>query len=202
MTANQASQTGLGRGQDTGGAALLDPAVAELESLLRGLLAEHGELLCLAAEHRRAISKADSRALGACLVQQGRVAQRVAELERRRLSLMARLSDRLRPSAGPRAPGAGAQALVPDKLTVTSIARTLPEPMRTRLIGAAERLRDLLERLHREHLALKEAATALASHMEGVMRQVGRAFSHAGTYGRRGAVDGAVQVISGLDLRS
>ena len=201
MIAKQMNQSGT-KNPDMGAAALLDPAVAELETLLRGLLAEHGELLNLAAEHRRAISKADSAALAACLAQQGQVVQRVADLERRRMSLMVRLSDRLRSSGVERALGSGVQPVVPDRITITSLARTLPEPVRTRLIAVAERLRELLERLHREHLVLKEAAAALASHMEGVMRQVGRAFSHAGTYGRRGAVDGAVQVISGLDLRT
>jgi hypothetical protein len=202
MTASGTQQPWTNTGPGIQAGALLDPAVEELERLLRGLLAEHGELLTLAAEHRAAISKADSSALAACVRRQNEVVQRVADLERRRMALMGQLLERLRPAGAARGPGSASQSVVPDRPTITSIARALPEPVRARLIAVAERLRELLERLHREHLVLKEAATALAGHMEGVMRQVGRAFSHAGTYGRRGAMDGAVQVISGIDLRS
>ena len=66
----------------------------------------------------------------------------------------------------------------------------------------AERLRELLARLQREHAALKEASLALAGHMEGLMRQLSKRLSHAGTYGRTGMVESRVQVVSALDLRS
>lgn len=81
-----------------------------------------------------------------------------------------------------------------------------PEPVRTRLAGVAAALRDVLNRLHREHLAIRAAAEALSSHMEGLMRQVYQRLSHAGTYGRggapAGAVGGGVQVVSSVDVRS
>jgi hypothetical protein len=42
---------------------------------------------------------------------------------------------------------------------------------------------------------------AVAAHMEGVLRQIAGRLSHAGTYGRGGAVDASVQVVSALDVR-
>ncbi len=175
-----------------------DPEVAELESLLERLLAEHEQLLGLAAAHREAIKKADPLSLGVCVQKQNEVVQRVGELEKKRLALVIRLAERMKPL------GATSKATdgVPDRPTVSWIARNLAEPVRTRLVALADRLRDLLARLQREHAALKEASTILASHMDGLMRQLAKRLSHAGTYGRRGIVEAKVQVVSALDLRS
>lgn len=179
-----------------------DPEIAELERLLEKLLTEHEELLALAGHHRTAIATADPHSLGACVQRQNEVMQRVAELEKKRLGLMARLMDKMRPLASKASASGRSVEAVPDKPTVSWIAKALPEPIRSRLVALAERLRDLLARLQREHAALKEASLALASHMEGLMRQLAKQLSHAGTYGRRGVVESKVQVISALDLRS
>jgi hypothetical protein len=177
-----------------------DPEVAQLEALLEQLLVEHEELLTLAASHRQAIAGADPHTLGACLERQGEVARRVADLEGQRLALVARLADKMRPLAALNG-GKGSEP-VPDRPTVSWIAKSLPEPMRSRLVALAERLRALLARLQREHATLREASAALASHMEGMMRQLAKRLSHAGTYGRRGTVETRVQVVSALDLRT
>lgn len=182
-----------------------DPEVAELETLLEHLLKEHEELLALASVHRDAIGRADPHSLGDCVQRQNEVLRRVAELENRRLGLMARLADKMRPlnrENGQTGNGGRAVEMLPDRPTVSWIARSLPEPVRSRLVALAERLRELLARLHREHAALKEASSALAAHMEGLMRQLSRKLSHAGTYGRKGVVESRVQVVSALDLRS
>jgi hypothetical protein len=177
-----------------------DPEIAQLEALLERLLAEHEQLLELAASHRQAIAGADPRTLGDCLQRQNEVVQRVGDLESQRLALVARLAERMRPLA--KAGGSRPAEAIPDKPTVSWIAKSLPEPLRTRLVGLAERLRELLARLQREHATLREASAALASHMEGMMRQLAKRLSHAGTYGRRGMVESTVQVVSALDLRT
>jgi hypothetical protein len=178
-------------------AVISDPEVQELERLLEQLLVEHEQLLVLAGSHRAAIAGANPNCLADCVQQQNEVVQRVAELEKRRLGIVARLADKMKPlSAGRAMEG------VPDKPTVSWIAKALPEPVRTRLVALAERLRELLARLQKEHAALREASTALAAHMEGLMRQLAKRLSHSGTYGRRGIVEAPVQVVSALDLRS
>jgi hypothetical protein len=180
----------------TAEAVAADPEIQELEALLQQLLDEHEQLLALAASHRAAIAGANPHALGECVQRQNEVVQRVAELEKRRLGLVARLADKMKPL------GAGRTGGVPDKPTISWIARSLPEPIRARLVALADRLRELLARLQKEHAALREASAALAAHMEGLMRQLARRLSHAGTYGRRGIVEAPVQVVSALDLRS
>jgi hypothetical protein len=183
---------------------MTDPEVAELETLLQQLLREHEELLVLAAAHREAISHADPHSLGSCVQRQNEVLQRVAELEKRRLGLMARLAEKMKPLTPRNSAGGTRRGIetLPDRPTVSWIARTLPEPIRSRLVALAERLRELLAHLQREHAALREASNALAAHMEGRMRQLARKLSHAGTYGRKGVVESRVQVVSALDLRS
>ena len=97
---------------------ITDPEVAELETLLQQLLKEHEELLALAAVHREAISTANPHSLGACVQRQNEVLRRVAELEKRRLGLMARLADKMKPLARQHGAGRGTDML-PDRPTVS-----------------------------------------------------------------------------------
>ena len=157
------------------------PALDELDAVLRGLVGEHEQLLLFAAEHRRAIATADVSALHSCIGRQNTVVQRIADLERRRQAATASHS----PSQ-----------------TISNLAASAPEPARTRLLTLSATLRDLINRLHKEHRVMRDAAESLSSHMEGLMRQVCRKLSHAGTYARSGAVDARVQVVSALDLKS
>lgn len=166
-----------------------------LDAVLRALLAEHEGMLSIVTEHRHALASANSAALGACLERHAEAAQRVALLERERQTVVATLAGI---PTSPHHPGRAAAAAP----TMSALTARAPEPVRARLAGLAAALRDLLNALHREHVALKAAAETLSSHMEGLMRQVCRRLSHAGTYGRAGAVDSSVQVVSALDLRS
>lgn len=165
----------------------MDTAAADLDESLRGLIAAHEELLQLAAAHRSAISRADVRALSDIMNAQAAVVERVGELERQRQAAVAVMA---------RAAGVGT------KMTVTQIVRALADPMRSRLLALADRLREVLNRLHAEHMALREAAESLSGHMEGLMRQVCRKLSHAGTYARSGVVDTSAPVVTALDVRS
>jgi len=168
------------------------PPLDRLEQVLSGLVTQHTRLLAHTVEHRRAISEADLPALRACLEEQGDLLQSIVALERERQGIVGAMIG----SATP------AQAGLAAKITMSSLAARAPEPSRTRLADVAAALRDVLGRLHHEHQALRLAATTLSTHMEGIMRQVGRSLSHAGTYARSGAVDSGVQVVSAFDVRS
>ena len=167
-------------------------ATEQLDGALRDLIAAHEELLRLAGAQRSAISRADPRALSDVLNAQSAVAQRVVELEQQRQGAVVLLT-----KAAPQPIGAtGAKA------TMSQLARAIADPARSRLLALADRLRELLNRLHTEHMALKAAAESLSSHMEGLMRQVCRKLSHAGTYARSGAIDAGGAVMTALDVRS
>lgn len=156
----------------------------ELERLLAGLIAAHEDLLRLAVEHRAAIATADSARLQTCIESQQRTLGRLAELDlqRRRLTAAAALPSDVQP-------------------TLSVLAERLPEPVRGRALAAAGRLRELINAVHREARTVRQATHALLGHMEGLMRQIGRRLSEAGTYGRAGGVIAAPPLPCALDVR-
>lgn len=158
------------------------PAPADLtervESLLGELIGAYSELAALAGEHRAALARADAGAVEACARRQAAVAQRVAALDQQRAALVAGLP----------AP------------TLRALAEAAPEPDRARLVSRAGVARDLIARVHREYRVVQAATQSLLAHMDGIVQQIARRLSHAGTYGRAGRVEGG-QVAGGLDLR-
>jgi hypothetical protein len=63
-------------------------------------------------------------------------------------------------------------------------------------------VRELVRRTSDLVRAVAAATRAMMLHVEGLMRQVDRHLSHAGTYGRRGTVEAGGPVLSALDLRT
>lgn len=161
-----------------------------LEAVLQSLVAEHRTLLEMAAEHRRALREADAPAIKRVLEAQGGVFQRIAMLEMQRRTLVGGMTGNAQQAMGAGGP------------TVSTLTTRASEPQRSRLASVAKALREILDALQAEHRALRDAAETLSAHMEGLMRQVYRSLSHAGTYARSGAVDTSVQVVSTLDLKS
>lgn len=174
----------------------IDPAraVDELDAAVRELIAEHEGLLAAVGEQREAIRRADADALNAAIMKQGESAQRIAQIERKRIAAVAALLPAARAGSRP-APQAG-------QVRLTELAATLPEPSRGRVLESATLLKTVLERLHREYAVLREAAGQLAAHLEGIARQVYAKLSHTGAYARSGALRAPVQVVSSLDIRS
>lgn len=147
---------------------------ATLEAVLEAMIAEHQRLLDAARRHRRAISEADAPAIAECIRDQSAIVQRIATLERER-------ADAVR--------GAVIDASGPAP-TLAILAAALPGAARERLLSLRERLLCVLESLRREHEVIRAAAAALAAHMDGLMRQVGRRLSQAGTYDRPAGAGG------------
>lgn len=172
-----------------------DPARAleELDAAVRELIVEHERLLLAVADQREAVSRADGPGLNAAILLQGESAQRIAQIERRRIAAVAALA----------APAkAGSRPVQAGQVRLTELAATLPEPGRARLLESASALKAVLERLHREYAVMKEAASQLAAHLEGITRQVYAKLSHTGSYARSGSLRAPVQVVSSLDIRS
>ncbi|MGE3109425.1 MAG: flagellar export chaperone FlgN [Phycisphaerales bacterium] len=171
----------------------LESAIADLESVLHDLIVEHEQLLTLAGAQKAAIRQANPSAMGPIIESQNAIVQRIADLEKRRLTIVATLGERLGLA------GNGARV---DRPTLAWLAGGLPAGVSDRIARIGARLRELLRRLQQENAALREAASALATHMEAVMRQIAGKLSHAGLYGRQGTVETRVQVMSALDVRS
>jgi hypothetical protein len=154
---------------------------ADFAGVLVSLTAAHEELLELVREHRRAISTSDAAAIQECLSRQGMLAVRVTELERSRQRLSAALIGR-------------------PKASIAELTANLPAESRTPITTAAERLGAVLTIIQRENGVVRAATQTLIAHIDGLMQQVARALSHAGTYGRQGRVEGVGPVPCGIDM--
>ena len=163
-----------------------DPITAStdrLEELLAALIAAHERLLALTAEHRAAIARADGAKAQDCARRQSELSGEIATLESERRTLAIRIF-----------PGsAGAP-------TLAALAQHLPDPLRSRIVRIAARLRELVLKIQEELRVIRSATSAVIAHMDGLMQQVAKALSHAGLYGPRGRLDHAPPAPCGLDL--
>jgi len=159
-----------------------------LSELLEALLREHETLLSLCGRHLEAIRQADHRNLAEVVQQQAMALQRIAELEEVRLGVVNTAMHTLRPA--------------PTTPTLTAIAQALPGEQGKEVLTKAHRLRTLMQRLANEQNVVTLTTKALLAHMEGLMRQVARELSHAGTYCSKGYVQTGAAVVSALDVRS
>lgn len=187
-------------------ASMSSPIATQTEALsvvLQQLVAEHEGLLALAGQYRDALARADVQAMESCLEQQSAALFRVQDLELRRQQIVRGFAASGAPGASPPSPTARLAALTSQPLpSISALSSRLVEPARGRVLALAERLREVLNRLHQEHAAIREAAETLGAHMEGVLRQVCRKISHAGTYGPRASIDTRTPVVTALDVRT
>jgi len=170
-----------------------DSLAPDLGALLGDLTAAHESWLAGVLSHRDAVRRADAAAMQEALNAQHACAMRVAAMEDRRRAIVDRASrlpefapSSARPRSGP--------------LTLGEIAAITPADARRALVDRADRLRTLIAELRRANSTLHTASAALLAHTEGLMRQVARRLSAAGTYGRRGFVEPASALACAVDL--
>ncbi len=168
----------------------LESVGEELGAVLDRLAREYEALVTLAAAHREAIRRADADAMRACVQEQTRTLERAQGLDQDRRRVVA---------LAERALGTGRRGA---PTTVAEIAAALTEPRRSRLLARGEALRRAMLEYRSQAGSLEAAARALAAHMEGLMRQVGRRLSEAGVYGARGRVEAGVVPAAVVDVRS
>lgn len=173
--------------------ALTHAAIADqLGTLLTRLTERYTRAHRLLGEHREAIRRADGDAVAALVEQQATVLADIESLDKRRRDLIA-------------ATAAAFPHVIVERgkpVTLTQLASILPEADRARLTASAENLRRLAQDVKDRTASIRAATATLLAHMEGLVRQVGKQLSHAGTYGRRGVVESGSAVLSALDLRT
>jgi FlgN protein len=153
-----------------------DPG-AQGEALLRELMDAYALLSALGKEQRACLSRADGPGVERCAVSQVGLAQRIAELDRRRQVLCG---------------GAG--------VAISAWAERLPGPAGARLKELAGRARELIARVHREYRVVHQATLSLVTHVDGIVQQVARRLSPTGAYGPCGRVQPGRGAAGGLDL--
>lgn len=167
----------------------VDAQAAEVERVLCDLMAQFQRLTSLAHERREAMRSADPSRLARCISCENEAVQQVAEIEKRRITIIGRIAERLG---------------VPGKTQtrVTSIAERIGGPIGDRLKKQAQELLRQIETLRRANEIARDAAASLSAHMEGLLRQASQTLNHSKTYGRLGSVEPGPAVVSGLDVRT
>ena len=163
--------------------------VEELEQILAEQFQGHEQLLELVGRNREAVRRADMAEIKVACELQNVVGQNVAELEKRRLSLVGSLTRQFAPDA-------------PRPLTVTEIATHLEPALAERLQARADALRPLVERVREESSVVRQAADALVRHMTGIVQGVHSILSQAQVYGRKGVITGGAECRLCVDVRS
>lgn len=167
----------------------LKTAAQMLERILSAQIEEHQRLRGCIDRKREAIRTADINAVSEICGEENAVIQRVAELERRRLELVGRMTQSL-----------DAKASAP--MTLSQLAVALGDGQGSRLAAYADQLRSLIADVKRQSSIVRNAAEALSRHMSGIVQTVHSALSRARVYSRRGQINLGVQLESSLDLKS
>ncbi len=160
-----------------------DATLSRIEAIIAEQVERHEALLTAIAEHRAALTGADTARLGKTLDACADILERIAALEDERRALLGEGEHEAR------------------RTTIAEVAAGLDAPRRDRLTEMGARLKTLIERVRTEQAALGRAAESLASHMEGLIRQVAARLSNTGAYGRDGRVGEGAAVASALDVK-
>ncbi len=157
----------------------------EIHRVLEDLIEAHQRWLVTIGEHRAALSRSDAKSGERCTIAQQQIMGEIAEIETRRQDLL-----QIAALDGSRIAG--------EALTITELAQQIGEPARTRLLHTGERLLSIIEKTRKEQEILGLAASALAAHMEGLVRQVACKLQSAATYSPAGASQ--TPISAGVDI--
>lgn len=170
-----------------------DPArlFDDLSGVLDGFVAAYESLLTAVGQHRAGVRRADGGAVAAAAARQATLHATIAGLDRRRRELVVAACSACPDLAG----------VHPSVVTMRDLAAASPAGVRASMTARAERLRELVRLVHEETRTIRAATESVLAHLEGLMRQVGRQLSHAGTYTRRGFVEPGGVVVSAVDVK-
>ena len=167
------------------GASAADVA-RDLAGPLTALIERYESFVKTLETHRAAISKADARAIDDAIAREGEL-----------LEELLRLDAACRDALGQNDPDPSAAS----GWTLTRLAQANGGEDGQRLSEASAYLKALTSRAEILQRSVREASAAMASHIDGLVRQVAQRLSHAGTYGAGGRVEVKAPVVSGLDVR-
>jgi hypothetical protein len=165
------------------------PLIVRLEELMGELVVTYEQMKTMGEMRLDAIKSADAHRLAACVRQENELVQRVADLEKQRITVVGGIASEL---GSPKK----------HETTIGWIAGRVDGAKSSALSSAAERLRALMGEVMKMNAVAKGAAERLARHMEGLMHEIARGLNHAQVYGRNGRVGATARVVSGLDIKS
>ncbi|MEX1091393.1 MAG: flagellar export chaperone FlgN [Phycisphaeraceae bacterium] len=151
----------------------MEQQLTQLEEALGQQIGAHERLAGLVRQKLAALRQAQQAKVAALTQQENQVLQAIGELEKRRIMLVAGLTQRLQPAA-----------TRPWRLE--ELAQNLPEPSRGRLLVLRTQLRQQIELVRQESSIVRSVSEALLRHMNGLVQSLGSAMTGVGTYTRGG----------------
>ncbi|MFI4859129.1 MAG: flagellar protein FlgN [Phycisphaerales bacterium JB063] len=161
--------------------------LAQLESTLTQSADRHEQLLSLMRRQREAMRQAQADQVADLSRQENAVVQAISALEKRRLELVASLTQTLSP-----------QAAQPMRMRV--LAEQLPEPARGRLLVLRQKLRERMEAVKEESSVSRRASESLLSHMQGLVQSLSHVSARGAGYDRPGRQRQSLPAIGTISL--
>ena len=162
---------------------------ADLAEPLSVLIDRYESFVKSLEAHRAAISQADGKGIDAAITREAELLEELLTLDetcRRALGQTSAVPNNVSPTQG--------------GWTLTRLAAALGGDEGQRIAESSAYLKALTSRADILQKSVREASHAMASHIDGLVRQVAQRLSHTGTYGSAGRVETKPQVVSGLDM--
>lgn len=125
--------------------------------VLKQLTERHEQLLSLMQRQREALRCADHRGVSELSRLENALVKAIADLEKRRLELVAELTRVVDPAAG-------------QPMRMRDLAERLEEPARGRLLVLRQQLRERIGQVKDESSVTRRATEALMKHMQGLVQ--------------------------------
>jgi len=152
----------------------LEKSLTQLEALLVDQLQHHERMLELLDRKRVALRHANHAVVTDCSYQENQQLQKVSELEKQRLKIIADLTLMLDRDAK-------------QPLTLMELAERMPEPTRGRLLVLRAQLRDRMQQVQKKTAVTRRATDTLVNHMQGLIQKVTAVCSGVSVYNATGA---------------
>jgi len=147
--------------------------VDQLAAVLQSLAAAHEAMLELLHRKRAALRTTQYELVTETCAQENAAVQRISELEKRRLELVAQLTLQIDPQQ-------------PRPMKMSDLAERLPEPQRGRLLVLRRQLLEHMEQVRRQTNVARRTTESLAAHMQGLLHTITAACTGASVYDRSG----------------
>jgi hypothetical protein len=147
--------------------------LTKLEAVLVGCVATHEALLKLLEAKREAIRDGRANDVTELCRRENAQVQAISEAEKKRLTLVAELTQMIHPDAE-------------QPLRLASLAELIEEPMRGRLLVRRTQLIEAMRQVQEQAAAIRRASESLNQHMGSLIKTIGVAATGGSAYGQTG----------------
>ncbi len=151
----------------------MDNQIKELELLIKALIVEHESMSKLMDRKREALRSGDGKLLTSYAQSESQQLNRIAEFEKNRLSLVAKITLKINPKA-------------PEPMRLAELANALDEPSRGRLLVLRQQLLERMTAVKQQATVARQASETILQHMNGLVATVSSFCTGVATYNNTG----------------